>query len=257
MGLFGLPTLGDIVESVCDSVMPEVVGDIVGGLTDLATGNVLGVIDSAIDLGQNVVSAGGALVNGIMNTGANTIGSFLNGPGCSRPPFMTMPPIGGGFCGCGGYAQGGMWPPQTTLPFMGNVNDPYVQGYMSGYNDGAGGFGGVGGLGGFGGVPPRPFGGLNFFGMTLEEKIAAIMARLMERAERKLEQKTNQLAQAAEGKSGGFMNNLLGTKPVSENVALQELQQAQNKVNQLNTMWTNITQAQQQAHMAVARNLRG
>jgi hypothetical protein len=159
----------------------------------------------------------------------------------------------GGMMGCGGYGMGGNWPPMSNLPFMGNVNDPYVQGYMSGYNDGSGNYGNMGNMGNVG----SPFGGLNFAGMSLEEKIAHIMAKLMERAERKLEQKTNQLAQAAEGKGGGFMDNLLGKKPVSENVALQEMQQAQNKVNQINTMWTNITQAQQQAHMAVARNLRG
>ncbi len=257
MGLFGLPTLGDMVESVVDSVMPEVVGDIVGGVVDFATGNVLGVIESAIDLGENVVNAGGALVGGIMDTAGNTIGAFLNGPGASRPPFMTTPPLTGGFCGCGGYAQGGVWPPQTQLPFMGSVNDPYVQGYMSGYNDGSGNLLGTGFGRPYEQTIGSPFFGFNFAGMTLEEKIAMIMAKLMERAERKLEQKTNQLAQAAEGKSGGFMDNLLGKKPVSENVALQELQQAQNKVNQINTMWTNITQAQQQARMAVTRNLRG
>ncbi|GIW71994.1 MAG: hypothetical protein KatS3mg102_1536 [Planctomycetota bacterium] len=240
MGLFGLPSLGDIAESIVDNLTGiELLGDIAGAVTNVVTMNPLGLVEDVIDIGQNVVSAGAALGRGLVQTASNTLSSFLHGPGASKPPSMCHPPVGPG----SGYCPGGQWPP---IPPGMNINDPYVQGYLSGYQDGAGSFG-----------LESPFGGFNFSGMSLEEKIAYLLAKLMERAERKLEEKTEQLAQAAEGKGGGVLDNLLGNKPVSENVALQELQQAQNKVNQLNTIWTNITQAQHQAHMAVAQNLRG
>ena len=206
-------TPSNLAESAVEFVTgSEAAGDVAGLLMANMTGDVAGVADQGMDLGENVVAGGKKLLEGFGNALKDAFQVFSN-PGAVKQPDAAQAPTEG-------YKPGEATGPNDTGAIG---NPPTGQTGETGKTDGA------------------SFAD-SLKGMSLEDKIFAILMKLQEKKEGELD--------TLVGGMGDKTADKLSQKD------MVNLQRIQSDLSQLSTLTTNLMNTFKQMKDSVIQNIR-
>lgn len=205
-------TPSNLAESAVEFVTgSEAAGDIAGLAAAYLTGDVKGIADQGMDIGENVVAGGKKLLEGFGSALKDAFQVFSN-PGAVKPPEASQ-------CQAPGYA-GGTAASQNDTGVIGNP--PASQTGGSGKTEGS-------------------FAD-SLKGMSLEDKIFAILLKLQEKKEGELD--------TLVGGMGDKTADKLSQKD------MVNLQRIQSDLSQLSTLTTNLMNTFKQMKDSVIQNIR-